>query len=364
MLDMEMVDEEKLAQLLQQRLKLRRFESGETPIETDALLVIEDNFAVDHNCLPIGFAHGQLLLAMMDPLDDDVQEYVSRMSGYPVQPLVATRTDLERAHDDAMKSVEREAAQRETVAVPAHFKLAMPAIMFFGHPEGVGKTFLMWNLAHVVSKHHRVLLVEIGLPDSGEEGDALNEKAVSPYHLHNVDSDLIYVPDPCMLPDALQELAEESERQNKSGFELVFAELGEGAVGVRECQIAEWAELLVLVTEAKHAAESGELLREMLQDLDGQKPVSVGVIFNRAKSVEQGEAGFAALEAATRYLRAKKAFRLWFGGIIPFAPKAVAKSEQMGKVVVDAFPREPVARHIRTIAKRLIQDLTDQGALL
>jgi hypothetical protein len=184
MLDMEMVDDEKLAQLLHQRLNLGRFDPKQTPIDTDALLVIEENFAVDHRCLPIGFAHGRLLLAMVDPLDEETQDYASRMSGYPVEPLVATRTDLQRAREITAKRVDAELTARNGVSVPAQFKLAAPAVMFLGYPEGVGKTFLMWNLAHVMRKQHKVLLVEVGLPEAGDDDEALRDNVVSPYHLH------------------------------------------------------------------------------------------------------------------------------------------------------------------------------------
>jgi hypothetical protein len=363
MLDMEMVDDEKLAQLLHQRLNLGRFDPEQTPVDADALLVIEDNFAVDHRCLPIGFAHGRLLLAMLDPLDEETQDYASRMSGYPVEPLVATRTDLQSAREIMARRADAELTARDGVSIPPQFRLAAPAVMFLGYPEGVGKTFLMWNLAHVLSKQHKVLLVEIGLPGPEEEEQTLSNGAVSPFHLHDVDSDLIYVPDPCLLPDALQEVAEQSERQDEPGFELVFAELGEGVVGLRECQIAKWAEMLLLVTEAEHAAESWELIREVLQDIDGEKHMSVGVVFNRAESVEQGEAGFAALEAAARSSKRKDSFRLWFAGSIPHEPNAAATSEQCGKVVVQAFPRRRISRAIRALSKRLVQELESRGIL-
>ena len=180
MLDMELVDEEKLAQVLHQRLNLLRFEPENLPTDSDARLVIEDNFAVDHSCLPVGFAQGRLLLAMVDPLDEETQDYVSRMSGYPVEPLVATQTDIQRVRDSMARDIETGLGVQDGAAIPPHFKMAVPAVMFFGYPDGVGKTFLMWNLAHVMRKQHKVLLVEVGLPDAGDDDEALRDNVVSP----------------------------------------------------------------------------------------------------------------------------------------------------------------------------------------
>jgi hypothetical protein len=155
-----------------------------------------------------------------------------------------------------------------------------------------------------------------------------------------------------------------TERQNKPGFDVVFAELGEGAVGLGDCQLAKWAEVFLLVTEADHAAESWELVRDIMSEANWQDEVSIGVVFNKTDSAEHGEAGFAALEVAARSAKRRDAFKLWYAGAIPFEPGTIGMSEHDGRVVVDAFPRGRISREIRVISKRLSRELINRGTTL
>ncbi len=360
-LDMEMVDEEKLAKLLQQKLHIKRFSLDGTALEPEALLAVDRNFAVDHGCLPVGFSHSRLLLAMVDPLDEETMEHVSVASGYPVEPMVVTRAELKRAVEISKGWEVEDLPILERAGDRADIRFPVPIVVFLGYPDGVGKTFLMWNLAFALSKRCKVLLVEVGLPDSESESEPNGRESSSPFHLYDVDADLIYVPEESLIPERLEDLAEQSEKDEKQTFELVLAELGEGPIGARGYQMVRYANLLILVTEVDKGAESWELIREILEESSDDKLLSVGVVFNKAKTREQGEAGLAAIEAAARSTGRHGSLKLWLAGVLPYEPHAVLLAERAGKVIVDAFPKRSLSREIRALSKKIDRELSKQA---
>lgn len=363
LLDMEMVDEETVAQRLAEELHLSRFRSLEIPFEPEAALALDLNFARDHRCFPVGFSQGHLLLAMVDPLDDETVDHAFRASGYPVRCLVATHTELIKALDQV------DILQREGLVVQNGVTasvgpiLPAPVVAFLGYPERAGKTFVLRNLAHQLSRRLKILLMEVGFPSPDEDEGSTAGGYSEVLRFYDIDAHLVHIESIGLVPERLEELAERWDEDETAGFDLVLADIVEPKIGGDWGFLARWARIIILVVKADAAAESCEFLRWVLSESDSSTPVSVGVIINRAASLEHGEASFAAFQAAMKAIERNGCPHIWLASVLPQDRDAVSLAYRGGRLVVDAFPRRPVSKGLRMLSKRILHELHELGAL-
>jgi type II secretory ATPase GspE/PulE/Tfp pilus assembly ATPase PilB-like protein/CheY-like chemotaxis protein/RNA polymerase subunit RPABC4/transcription elongation factor Spt4 len=88
------VSEEALAEGFARWLKLPRVRVASIAIEPEALKAISEKMALKHQCLPLKIEGTKLVMAMVNPADYDAIQDVQFVSGFSVQPVVATRAEI------------------------------------------------------------------------------------------------------------------------------------------------------------------------------------------------------------------------------------------------------------------------------
>jgi type II secretory ATPase GspE/PulE/Tfp pilus assembly ATPase PilB-like protein/ActR/RegA family two-component response regulator len=86
--------EESLAEAFVAWLKLPRVRIASLALDPDAAKSISEKIALKHECLPLKIEGDKLVVAMANPADYDAIQDVQFISGYSVQPVVATRTEI------------------------------------------------------------------------------------------------------------------------------------------------------------------------------------------------------------------------------------------------------------------------------
>src|SRR5580704_13292256 len=86
--------EEALAEGFAEWLKLPRVRIASLILEPEAAKAITEKIALKHQCLPLKVEGTTLVMAMANPADYDAIQDVQFVSGFTVQPVVATRTEI------------------------------------------------------------------------------------------------------------------------------------------------------------------------------------------------------------------------------------------------------------------------------
>jgi type II secretory ATPase GspE/PulE/Tfp pilus assembly ATPase PilB-like protein/ActR/RegA family two-component response regulator len=87
--------EEALAEGFADWLKLPRVRVASVTLDPEAAKAISEKVALKHTCLPLKLDEAdRLVVAMANPADYDAIQDVQFVSGYTVQPVVATRTEI------------------------------------------------------------------------------------------------------------------------------------------------------------------------------------------------------------------------------------------------------------------------------
>jgi type II secretory ATPase GspE/PulE/Tfp pilus assembly ATPase PilB-like protein/ActR/RegA family two-component response regulator len=86
--------EEALAEGFAEWLKLPRVRIASLILEPEAAKAITEKIALKHQCLPLKIEGTTLVMAMANPADYDAIQDVQFVSGFTVQPVVATRTEI------------------------------------------------------------------------------------------------------------------------------------------------------------------------------------------------------------------------------------------------------------------------------
>lgn len=351
MLDLELIDEVALADAFSHALCLERFVPESVEPEKTALSGLDRDFTRDHYCFPVAFSGGRLVLAMVDPLDSATVEEVENIAGYPVQVVVATRSELDHAYS-GWQVPPAEGEPRGNADAIGNSSLAIPTVVFVGYPNGVGTTFLIWNLAYLIGKKREVLLVSIGQP-SGHADDLEQLAGFGAY--------LTVVNDAALVPDRLVDLAERAETGDAPHFDIALAEIDRPTFAVDAEQVAQWARVVVLVTDAEHAGGSWELIRGMFAKEVLSRGVSVGLVINKTVSPEQAVVAQTTAEAAAWASELGDSVRLWRAGSLPAAPEAVQRAEAERRLVVEAVPRHPLSRELKVVARRIMAEVLRTG---
>jgi type IV pilus assembly protein PilB len=89
-----MATEAEIAQALSLQLGIPLIDLQNTPVEPQAVELIQEKVARKHLILPVAIDHRDLQIAMADPLSFEAFEDVRFASGYTIKPSIATRTDI------------------------------------------------------------------------------------------------------------------------------------------------------------------------------------------------------------------------------------------------------------------------------
>src|ERR1700680_3109665 len=98
--------EEGLAEGFCQWLKLPRVKVASLIIDPEAAKAISEKIALKHQCLPLKVEGKRLVMAMANPADYDAIQDVQFVSGFTVQPVVATRAEILDGIDEMYRTDE------------------------------------------------------------------------------------------------------------------------------------------------------------------------------------------------------------------------------------------------------------------
>ena len=91
---LELATEADISQALSLQLGIPMIDLKNTPVEPQAIELIQEKVARKHLIIPISIEYRDLSLAMADPLSFEAFEDVRFASGYTIKPYIATRSDI------------------------------------------------------------------------------------------------------------------------------------------------------------------------------------------------------------------------------------------------------------------------------
>ncbi|CAN5896541.1 hypothetical protein BH23ACT11_BH23ACT11_01910 [soil metagenome] len=93
------VSEADLAEAQARRLKMEYIELTDTDVDRGLPTLIDQKVLRRHGAVPLRMQEGRLAVAMSDPKDIHALEDLRMISGYPVTPVVATQSDIQRVQN-------------------------------------------------------------------------------------------------------------------------------------------------------------------------------------------------------------------------------------------------------------------------
>ncbi|GHV33540.1 hypothetical protein FACS18949_07740 [Clostridia bacterium] len=121
-----MTTETAIAHALQMQLGIERIDLRFTRITPEVLAMVPGSVLKRYSALPVGFdsdSSNTLIVAMSDPLDINAQDDIEVISGFRIEPKLATESEIQASldryygSDEAMISAEQYASEREALAL-------------------------------------------------------------------------------------------------------------------------------------------------------------------------------------------------------------------------------------------------------
>lgn len=97
LLEENLVSEKDLMLALQDRLQVRFIELGGYHVKSEAVNLVSEEAALQGRLIPIDLSNGVLLVATAEPMDLPTLEELRHKTGYRIQTVLATPTDIEEA---------------------------------------------------------------------------------------------------------------------------------------------------------------------------------------------------------------------------------------------------------------------------
>ncbi len=88
------VDEHSMAEVLEVQLGITYVDLTKYHIDSEIPILITERLASRHNIIPIAFNKEKLVVAMVDPLDIFALDDLKLATGYVVEPVIATSSDI------------------------------------------------------------------------------------------------------------------------------------------------------------------------------------------------------------------------------------------------------------------------------
>src|SRR5664280_3070666 len=86
--------EQEIAQALSVQLGIPMIDLKNTPVEPQAIELIQDKVARKHLIIPVAIDRRDLHIAMADPLSFEAFEDVQFASGFTIKPFIAPKSDI------------------------------------------------------------------------------------------------------------------------------------------------------------------------------------------------------------------------------------------------------------------------------
>jgi len=129
------LDEDAIADVLSNQLRLERVRLRNTIISPDVVRIIPESVARRYNIVPVSLHGDTLKVAFSDPLDVRAQDELSFLTGYRIEPVVATPSEISQTienlysiKEEARRLVESIAANRREAAPEAEVEENAPVV--------------------------------------------------------------------------------------------------------------------------------------------------------------------------------------------------------------------------------------------
>ena len=96
LVDMGLVTEKEIAELLAEHFGIKFIDLDEVAIPSEVTKFIPEHMARRYNIVPVSADADKLVIAVLDPLDVDMLDDIRLVSGFDVEPLLATETALKK----------------------------------------------------------------------------------------------------------------------------------------------------------------------------------------------------------------------------------------------------------------------------
>jgi len=97
LIELGFITEKELCQTLAEELGFNFIDLSELELKPELSQLLPDNLAKRYNVVPVKFENDKLVVAMIDPLDTNAVDDIMLMTGFEVETLMATETDIRRA---------------------------------------------------------------------------------------------------------------------------------------------------------------------------------------------------------------------------------------------------------------------------
>lgn len=104
LVDQQSISEEQLAETIAEQQGLTLVDLDLYDVDISAPVLIESRFAQRHHVLPIGYEDGELVCAMVNPLDIQTIDSLATITGRKIRPVVVTESALAAAIDRYLQS--------------------------------------------------------------------------------------------------------------------------------------------------------------------------------------------------------------------------------------------------------------------
>ncbi|MCD6420383.1 MAG: Flp pilus assembly complex ATPase component TadA, partial [Synergistetes bacterium] len=129
------LDEDAIADVLSNQLRLERVRLRNTVISPDVVRIIPESVARRYNIVPVSLHGDTLKVAFSDPLDVRAQDELSFLTGYRIEPVVATPSEISQTienlysiKEEARRLVESIAANRREATPEAEVEENAPVV--------------------------------------------------------------------------------------------------------------------------------------------------------------------------------------------------------------------------------------------
>lgn len=107
------ISEKQILEVLEQQLGIQRVNLDNYNIDSSATKLVNERLARKHAIIPLRIDHNKLILAMADPLNIFAIDDVKLATGFDVEPVIATNTEIEVAIQKYYQKIGAEKALEE-----------------------------------------------------------------------------------------------------------------------------------------------------------------------------------------------------------------------------------------------------------
>jgi flagellar biosynthesis protein FlhG len=397
MVDLQFVEEQKLAHVLAEQLGIPYLDLMSTPLQPNAVDLVPEHIARRYKCIPVRIQDERLVVAMSDPMDLDALEELSKASHLEVVPLISTPADIlesielqyftrnyrishaKKLEDEIWDEIEADEAPEKEARIFA----------IISNKGGVGKTHTSVNLACAfAAMNMKTLLIDVDLGNANvgvkigihpkytlmdflkKEKDIFDIVTKTQYGFDFIGgqsgeyrlANLAYV----QKLKFIRNFREVSKKYDVAVFDL--------SAGI-DSTVLDFAlaadEIIILTTPQDIVAGYACLkagffrftdlesrLAKKMKDYEPKTEFAPKFIINQVEAQEMGQNIFGKISAtATKHFGDSGQFTLNIGylGYVPYDRSTFSQTEKIRKPFVTTFPDSAPAKCLRYIASELLK---------